>query len=351
MDTPFNIPLFDYLEIKEQIKDPRIDEKLRFNITDGYIEKIRETVYKPQSFDRQVFSRKGKGKSVFSLKSMELRDMMLAERLGKSYEPEKFDFNRIHFTTESLEVYLRENSEKMRNTDLLIDEQIKSWGVGSFINMQKVAVWTETLRKKSVSFIYCSPTGRYRGMFQYDFLIQPIAITESDEELGTVLLSGVFTQNNAMIGSILTSKPSKFVEEGYDKLKDEALEMFTTLELNEQDKYQKIVDSLIEKYDMFSWHDSINIYRGLSKKERDEMKLVPPPPLTKGTIRALLAREKYKYSITELDIISDLVMLEIGLLAKKKDKLVEVNEDGEDGLAEEERGGTEHIEDRDAPQG
>jgi hypothetical protein len=108
---------------------------------------------------------------------------------------------------------------------------------------------------------------------------------------------------------------------------------------------------LIEKYDMFSWHDSINIYRGLSKKERDEMKLVQPPTLTKGTIRALLAREKYKYSITELDIISDLVMLEIGLLAKKKDKLVEVNEDGEDGLAEEERGGTEHIEDRDAPQG
>jgi hypothetical protein len=40
-NTPFNIPSWDYLELKEKFNDPKLDDKLRQNISAGMLEKIR----------------------------------------------------------------------------------------------------------------------------------------------------------------------------------------------------------------------------------------------------------------------------------------------------------------------
>ena len=315
----FDIPLFDYLEVAERIKLKNLDEKLNYDITEGFREKIRQSVEQPMSFDLQYYARKGKGKSMCALKSIQTRDELKAERDDKTYEPESFDFERIHFTTESLEKYFRENHKTIKDTAVLIDEQIGNWGHGSYINMQKIAVFTETLRKKQVNFNYASPSGRYMSMFQYDFLIQPIAITKKSDKFGTILLSGVFTKDNNMIGAIYTKLPHKFISNGYDKMKDNALDMFIQLSLNEEDKFEEVVDNLIKKYNMFNWIDALKDWADANKEDRFSMK--KPAKLTKSSIRALLSREPYKYSITEEERISDLVFLKLeGVLPYEEEK-------------------------------
>jgi len=318
METPFNIPVWDYLAFKTRIRDPNLDDKIRTDITSGLIEKIRETLDKEQSLDIQIFAPKGKGKSTLGLKIMEQRLKMKHEDAG--YSPEDhFDFADIHFTTDSLEKYFRENPDKIRDRSILLDEQIRPWGVGSYISMQKLSVFNETLRKRKVNFIFASPSGRFMGQFQYDFMINPIALTQKHKQYGTVLLSGVFTTGMQLIGSIFTTQPSQYVMGEYDKLKEKALDLFTMLELNEEDKYNDVVDNIIEKYKMYDWFERIQIYKEL--KVADRKGVVQPPPLNKSIMKTLLTREPQKYSLTEMDTVADLITLKLaGVLFDAKDE-------------------------------
>lgn len=332
MNIPFDIPSWDYLELKEKFKDPNLDEKLRQNITEGLIEKARETINHEMSFDLQIYARKGKGKSNFALKVKEEHLKMKHETDG--YSPEDhFNFEEIFFTTEAMEKWFKENPEKVSKTSLILDEQIKNWGAGSYINIEKLATWSETLRKRSVNFFYCSPTARYASAFQYDFLIQPVALTSKHTEKGTVLLSCVFTRSNNMIGTVFTTLPSKFVQDGYNKMKDEALDMFTTLQLHEADRFKDVVDYLIDKYKLKEMYDAQLLWDKTPAKERVELNMVKPPRITKKRIQAFMEMEGQRFSLNESDVISELIgmTLEMGDLTERT---VKKNE----GLAEEELG-------------
>lgn len=318
MNTPYDIPQWDYLEIKNQCKLRDLDERLNADITSGLREKLRETINKEQSLDLQVFARKGKGKSTLALKIMEERLLM---KYGDDYSPEDhFDLTTIHFTTESLEKWFRENPEKARDTCVLLDEQVANYGVGSYINIQKLSTYSETLRKRKVNFFFASPSGRYMGQFQYDFMLQPIALTSKAKGYGTVLMSGVFTKENILIGSMFSSLPTKYVMKEYDKVKELALDDFTTLELNMADKYNDVVEHIIQKYKMHEWFEKINEYRQFTKDEQKDV--TKPPMLTKKAIQSLLLLEKYRYSLTEQDVIADLVLLTLqGVIGKEREDI------------------------------
>ena len=51
LNTPYSIPYWDYLEIKQQLKLRDLDERLSEDITEGLKEKLRETIKKEQSLD------------------------------------------------------------------------------------------------------------------------------------------------------------------------------------------------------------------------------------------------------------------------------------------------------------
>ena len=147
------------------------------------------------------------------------------------------------------------------------------------------------------------------GQFQYDFLLQPIALTDKAKGYGTVLLSGVFTKENHLIGSMFSTLPSKYVLDEYEKVKEQALDVFTTLELNASDKYNEVIDTIIGKYKMYDWFNKIAEYRGFTKEEQREC--TKPPMLTKKAVQSLLLLEKYRYSVTEQDVIADLILLKL----------------------------------------
>ena len=109
-NTPFDIPLLDYLEFQEANNYRDLDEKLKRNITGGVLEKLRHTIDQQMSLDLQFYARKGKGKSTLALKIIEEHFKM--KYANEGYSPEDhFDLSIIHFTTESLERWFRENPD------------------------------------------------------------------------------------------------------------------------------------------------------------------------------------------------------------------------------------------------
>ena len=154
-----------------------------------------------------VYGPTGSGKSWDMLSLMDV----LAYIYGKKPDPDNvsFEVNRM---------IGRLKDVKEKNT-LSMDEQIATFGPGSMSALKELQNIEETMRKRQINMIYCSPTARQH---EHHYKLRTFGI-DKDHKIAKLL---VYVGNDSLpIGYITLAAPPKSLVEPYERKKDKFLDM------------------------------------------------------------------------------------------------------------------------------
>lgn len=286
-----------YLEEKYDLSQKRVDNLLKYNLTQALRNDLLETVDRPRTVDMNAVGSKGGGKSTFLLKCQEehyryLYKVASTEALDTS--DVSYIIERVFFIQDYLIRYVRQ-SPKLNTTCLQLDERAYTLGDSSFANLKRITNLTETLRKRKINFFYASP--KIRWNFEYEYVIEPLEINERYK----ILHSAIFDKDMRLLGSLYTRKCDDRLEEAYNKVKEEFMTAVSEGKLRTME-YEEMAREILAAYpdleelymDEMRYRVEMERYQGLDAKSRRTYGK-PIPPMDKMT------KEKMIYYINKVN--------------------------------------------------
>lgn len=185
----------DNIELKEQT-----DQTFARFVDEDYSEILwnilaeRGDTNTEHSFIASIYGSQGSGKSMAGIAMCCFLDP-------------NFSVDNIYFDYNDL-VYNRDKLQP--NTAVLIDEQSQSYGLDSHRVMIILATLKEQLRKKSIHFIFCSPT-LYEEHKSSMYLFETIFIDYESQECYAALK----TRDGLTLGHVRIPHPGKVLDDGH----------------------------------------------------------------------------------------------------------------------------------------
>jgi hypothetical protein len=280
------------LEERFRYQPDQLDIALNNDITSGIKENLRTTIDHPRSFDVSIIARKGKGKSHLALFLVEMHAILASREIN---------WEMLFFSVSDAVNGIQMVKERLQKTCVMLDERTPEVGMSSFANYERLMTFSETMRKRSINFIMCSPKLRYQ--FEHDYILEPLAFAENGYLMSLVLDKS----RSSILGCIYTPDCSQAVSDIYEGKKEEWLDRvqrqdtrqfnfgLTAKEIIEKNGLQEKWDSLIKyKKEKFDYDNSDSESKKIMGKPEK-----PDANFSKGYMDFLIATKNPNYTDRE----------------------------------------------------
>lgn len=221
------------LQLQERLNNTDIANAVTNNLTDEFKDEIKVRLEKQSNIILDIWGMQGSGKSYSALSICSLF-------------PKYYTFwNRDDVI------------QNLKNTEppcvILLDEVTESWGLGSFRTSIEYQSLLETLRKRQISFIHCSPMSKFLHLCHYG--LETLYVDIKKEETFCLL----YNREGAPLGFVKIPHPKKVlpvdVINVYERNKDEFLD--SVLHIKNADnitsKAKKFLESSQWEKDLKAW--------------------------------------------------------------------------------------------------
>jgi hypothetical protein len=220
----------DRLELKE-MTEPTFFRALDEDYTETMFETInsRSDVDRKHSYIASIYGGQGTGKSLGGISICSILDP-------------NFNIDKIYFNYNDL---IKDRHKLVPGTAILMDEQSDSYGIDTHRVSILLTALKEQLRKRSVHFVFCSPTLREESQSSM-YILETMFIDYGTKEC----YAAYKTREGLVLGYVRIPHPSKFVSQefldAYEAKKDEHLDILTG---------QKQQDDIEQKAQMVTEHE------------------------------------------------------------------------------------------------
>lgn len=178
-----------------------------------------------------IIGQTGTGKSYAALSLAEF----FSELLNSNFDIKNLDYD--------INSILKRINEFKKDNTVIMDEQTEEFGAGSGSLRMELKNFEETMRKRRINFIYCSPSLRTHT---HQFVLKTYGIDYELKLSRLLVYKNYLTGNEIPLGYITLALPSKHLIDEYEKKKDEFLDMVQKRETHIQKVKEKIAEELIK---------------------------------------------------------------------------------------------------------
>lgn len=190
------------LQLQERLNNPEIANAVTNNLTIEFKDEIKARLEKQSNIILDIWGMQGSGKSYSALS--------ISSFFPKFYV--FWDRNDVIQNLKTVEP----------PCVILLDEVTETWGLGSFRTSVEYQTMLETLRKRQISFIHCSPMSKFLHLCHYG--LETLYVDVKKEETFCLL----YNREGAPLGYVKIPHPKRFLPAdvvfNYEKNKDEFLD-------------------------------------------------------------------------------------------------------------------------------